>query len=64
MLAKLPLRLLGLLLLTLAIVIPGCRALFRQAGAAAPFHSGFEHQQQQLGRHGRAATQSTALASG
>jgi len=61
MLAKLPLRLLGLLLLTLAIVIPGCQALFRSAGA--PFHPGFGQHQQQPGRQGRAATPDTALAS-
>jgi hypothetical protein len=59
-LAKLPLRLLGLILLTLAIVIPGCQALFRFTGA--PFHPGFR-QQQQLGRPGRAATPDSALAS-
>jgi hypothetical protein len=64
MLAKLPLRLLGLLLLTLAMIIPGCQALFRPAGVAAPFHPGFEqHPQQQPGRQGRAATLATALPS-
>jgi hypothetical protein len=32
----LPLRLLGLLLLTLAIVIPGCQAVFPLSEAGAP----------------------------
>jgi len=32
----LPLRLLGLLLLTLAIVIPGCQAVFPLVGTSTP----------------------------
>jgi hypothetical protein len=62
MLAKLSLRLLGLLLLTLAIGIPGCQALFRPAGVSAPFHPGFEHHQQPA-RQGRAAAPATGLPS-
>jgi hypothetical protein len=60
MLVKLPLRLLGLLLLTLAIVIPGCQVLFRSAGEA-PFHPGFEQHQPRPGRQGRAATPAPGL---
>jgi hypothetical protein len=38
----LPLRLLGLLLLTLAIAIPGCQAVFPLGQASAlPFDPGF-----------------------
>jgi hypothetical protein len=62
MLATFSLRLLGLLLLTLAIVIPGCQVLFRPAGAQ-PFHPGFEQHQRHPGREGRAATPAPALAS-
>jgi hypothetical protein len=62
MLAKVPLRLLGLLLLTLAMVIPGCQVLFRSAGEA-PFHPGFEQHQPRLGRQGRAATPVPGLVS-
>jgi hypothetical protein len=41
----LPLRLLGLLLLTLAIVIPGCQAVFPLNGATAPtFDRGSQQQ--------------------
>ena len=61
MLAKLPLRLLGLLLLTLGIAVPGCQALFRPAHGAAPFHPGFEQHSPQPGRQDRAATPATAL---
>jgi hypothetical protein len=41
--AIIPLRLLGLLLLTLAITIPGCQALFPldSASATKPFQPGF-----------------------
>jgi hypothetical protein len=41
--AILPLRLLGLLLLTLAIAIPGCQAVFvaDRAGSPEPFKPGF-----------------------
>jgi hypothetical protein len=40
--AVLPLRLLGLLLLTLAIVIPGCQAVFPlDRASAVPFDPGF-----------------------
>ena len=42
--AVLPLRLLGLLLLTLAIVIPGCQAVFPlERGGTPPVNQGFEH---------------------
>jgi hypothetical protein len=41
--ATLPLRLLGLCLLTLAILIPSCQALFPRDGGGAPqpFKPGF-----------------------
>ncbi|HXH26012.1 MAG TPA: hypothetical protein VNI78_12220 [Vicinamibacterales bacterium] len=39
--ARLPLRLLGLLLLTLAITIPSCQAVFSGAVAPQPFEPGF-----------------------
>jgi hypothetical protein len=43
--ATLPLRLLGLGLLTLAILIPSCQAVFPRDGAGAPqpFKPGFVH---------------------
>jgi hypothetical protein len=40
--AKFPLRLLGILLLTLAIGVPSCQALFEgDAGTPRPFQPGF-----------------------
>jgi hypothetical protein len=39
--ARLPLRLLGLLLLTLAITIPSCQAVFSDTEPPQPFEPGF-----------------------
>jgi hypothetical protein len=62
MIANFPLRLLGLLLLTLTITVPGCQALFRPDDAPAPFRPGFE-QQQVPGRQGDRLTPAVAAPS-